>query len=118
MHDAKDTLLHLSSVGGAENDELLGGEVDTDAGLVTDVFQVLVGNELSRVHDCEVGAASSEVLLDGTDVCTNQHLLHEEGVVGAARDDTSLDSEILVPASVAIDDEQLQKEIRFSFSSG
>ena len=107
VHDAEDTLLHLASVRGAQDNELLGREVDGYGSLVADVLDLRVGDELARVHDCEVGAAVREVLLDRLEFATDQHLLHEEGVVGSAGDHTCLDPVLFIPAGVAIDDEDL-----------
>ena len=107
VHDAEDTLLHLTSVRCAQDNELLGREVDGYGSLVADVFDLGVGNELARVHDREIGTAVREVLLDRLEIATDQHLLHEEGVVGSAGDHTCLDPVLFIPACVAIDDEDL-----------
>ena len=61
VHDAEDAFLHLTCVGCAQNDELLGGEVDSDRCRVANVSDLLVSDELSRVHDGEVRAAIGEV---------------------------------------------------------
>mmetsp|Transcript_12918 Transcript_12918/g.16588 ORF Transcript_12918/g.16588 Transcript_12918/m.16588 type:complete len:231 (-) Transcript_12918:274-966(-) len=106
VHDAEDTFLHLTGVGGAEDDQLLGGEVDGDRGLVANIGETGVSDELTGVHDGEVGAASREVLLDSLELVSNQHLLHEKGVVRASRDNTRLDAIIFVPARISVDHEK------------
>jgi len=111
VHDTEDTLLHLTSIRGAKNNELLLSEIDGDRGLVTDILDSLVGDELTSVHDGKIGTASSEVLLDRLEVTANEHLLHEEGVVGPARDHTRLNAVLLVPACISVDDENLRKKL-------
>jgi len=112
VHDTEDTLLHLTSIRGTKNNELLLSEIDGDRGLVTDILDSLVGDELTSVHDGEIGTASSEVLLDRLEVTANEHLLHEEGVVGPARDHTRLNAVLLVPACISIDDENPITEVK------
>ena len=107
VHDAEDTLLHLTGVRCAQDNELFGREVDGDGSLVANIWKSRVGDELARVHDSEVRAAVREVLLDRLEFAADQHLFHEEGVIGPAGDHTCLDPVLFIPAGVAIDDEDL-----------
>ena len=76
---------------------------------VANFSQVLVSNKLTGVEDGEVGASFSEIFLQGLEGSPDEHLLHEEGVVGAAGNDASLDPVILVPAGVAVDHKELHE---------
>ena len=107
VHDAENTFLHLACVRGSQDDELLRCEIHIDRSLVTDVLDVFVGHELTSVHDGEIWASVCEVSLDVRQLSANEHLLHKEGVVRSGRDDSSLDSVLLVPACVSINDEEL-----------
>ena len=84
VHDSEDTLLHFSSVGCAQNNELLGREVDSNRGLVSNILDVFIGNKLACVHDSEIGASSGEVLLDLIKLASDEHLLHEKSMIGSA----------------------------------
>ena len=107
MHDSKYTLLHLTSVRGTEDDKLLGCEVNSYASLVCDVLDILISDELSCVENCEVRAIVGKVLLECLKICSDEHLFHEECMIRSARYDTSLNPVFLVPASVSINDKEL-----------
>ena len=108
VHDAKDTLLHFSSVRGTKDDELLCGEVNGDRSLIANIRDAFISDEFTSIEDGEVGAGGREVLLDEVELASDEHLLHEEGVIRSGRDDASLDAILLIPAGVTIDNEQLK----------
>lgn len=98
-HDSEDTLLHLTSVLGTENEHLHGLEVDVNGGVGGHSRGVSVSGEGTGVVDGKVGLSEvSELLLGGSD----QHVSHEQSVVGSGTDDSHLDSVLGVPSSVGI----------------
>ncbi len=98
--DGEDSLFHFAGVLGAEDDHLLLGKVDGDRGGRGHALGVAVGGEGAGVVDGIVGVEVLELLTGRAD----QHVAHEEGVVGARADDADLDAVLLVPAGIAIDD--------------
>lgn len=98
--NGEDTLLHLTSVLGTEDDHLLGLEVDGDGGDRGHTGSVTVGREGTGVVDGVVGVEVLELLTRRAD----KHVAHEESMVGAGADDTDADTVLLVPAGVTIDD--------------
>ena len=101
VHDGEDTLLHLTSVFGTENDHLHSLEVDLNRGGGSHTGGESVGGELTGVVDDKVGFTKvSELLGRGSD----QHVVHEQGVVGSGSDDSDLDSVFWVPTREAVED--------------
>lgn len=98
--DGEDALLHLAGVLGAQDDHLLGGEVDGDRGGRGHALGVAVGGELAGIVDGVVGVEVLKLLAGRAD----EHVSHEEGMVGASADDTDADSVLFVPASIAVND--------------
>jgi hypothetical protein len=90
----------LTSILSTENDHLLGGEVDSDRGGRGHTLGVAVGGERAGVVDGVVGVEALELLARRTD----EHVPHEEGVVGAGADDAHADPVLLIPAGVTVDD--------------
>lgn len=106
IHDGEDPLLHFSGVLCAEDDHLPLLEIQSHRGDIGDALDVLVGVELSGVEDVVVGAGMEvglEFLLGGAD----QHVVHEQSVVGTGAHHSDLDPEVLVPARVAVQHVQL-----------
>lgn len=99
-HDGEDTLLHLTGVLGTEDDHLLLGEVDSDGGGRGHALSVTVGGERASVVDGVVGVEVLELLTGRAD----EHVAHEESMVGAGADNTDTDAVLLVPAGVTVDD--------------
>lgn len=99
-HDGEDTLLHLARVLGTEDDHLLLGKVDGDRGARGHTLSVAVGGEGTGIVDGVVGVEVLELLARGTD----EHVAHEEGMVGAGADNADLDAVLLVPAGIAVND--------------
>lgn len=98
--DSEDTLLHLAGVLGTQDDHFLLGKVDGDGGGRGHSLGVAVGRESTGVVDGVVGVEVLELFAGRAD----QHVAHEESMVGTRADDTDLDAVLLVPAGVAIDD--------------
>jgi len=69
----------------------------------------VISNELTSVQNGEIGATSGKVFLELGHFSAHEHLLHEQSVVGSARDHTSLDLVVFVPACISIDDKDLQR---------
>ena len=94
VHDGEDTLFHLSSVLGTEDNHLHALEVDLDGGGRGHTGSETVGRELAGIVNNKVGLAKLlELVLGGTD----EHVVHEEGVVGSCANDSDLDAVLGVP---------------------
>jgi hypothetical protein len=101
VHDGEDALLHLAGVLCAEDDHLHALEVDLDGGGGAHALGEAVSGELAGVVDDKVGLAElGELVLGGAD----EHVVHEEGVVGAGTDDADLDAVLGIPAGEAVKD--------------
>lgn len=98
--DGEDALFHLAGVLGAENDHFLLGEVDGDRRGRRHALGVAVGGEGAGIVDGVVGVEVLELLAGRAD----EHVAHEEGMVGAGADDADADAVLFIPAGVAIDD--------------
>lgn len=103
-HDSENTLLHLTSVLSTEDDHLHVLEVDLNGSVRGHTLSVDVSGELTSVVDGKVRFAEVlKLLLSGAD----QHVAHEQGVVGTRTDDSNLDTVARVPAGVSVNNEQL-----------
>lgn len=98
--DGEDTLLHLAGVLGTQDDHLLLGEVDGHRGGRGHALGVAVGGEGAGIVDGVVGVEVLELLTRRAD----EHVPHEQGMVGAGADDTDADAVLLVPAGIAVHD--------------
>lgn len=98
--DGEDTLLHLASVLGTEDDHLLVGEVNGDRSTGGHALGVSVGGECAGIVDGVVRVEVLELLTRRAD----EHVAHEKGMVGAGADDTDADAVLGVPASVTVND--------------
>ena len=92
-------LLHLARVLGAQNHHLLLGEVDGHGCGRGHAGGVAVGGEGPCVVDGVVRPEVFQLLGFRAD----EHVAHEEGVVGARADDAHVDPVVLVPAGVPVD---------------
>lgn len=105
MHDGEETLLHFSGILGTENGVGLIGEVALDAG-ANCLANSLDGEralQFSSVEDVELDlGVISEISFEFLDGGLDQHVLHEEGVIGSGDDVSDWDSEVRVPTKVAI----------------
>lgn len=117
MHDAEETLLHLTSVLGAEDGQLSAAEIDIHGGVGGHFFSEGVGGELASVHDGEVDAAL-EVLNQLGNAVADEHVPHEESVVRTSGNHTAVDTELRIPATITISDEQLYYLIQKGTYSG
>lgn len=96
----EDTLLHLAGVLGTKDDHLLFGKVDGDGSGGGHALGPSVCGEGSGVVDDIVWMEGLELLARGPD----EHVAHEEGMVGTGADDSDADSVALVPAGIAVND--------------
>jgi len=92
-------LLHFSSVLSSKNDHLLLGEVDRDGGGGGHTSGPTVGRESASVVDHVVGVEVLQLLAAGPD----EHVAHEESMVGTSADNTNVDAVALIPAGETID---------------
>lgn len=98
--NGEDTLLHLTSVLGTKDNHLLIGEVDGNGGWGGHTLGVSVCWERTGIVDGVVWLEMLEILW----IWADEHVAHEEGVVGAGADDADLDLVLLVPSCETIDD--------------
>ena len=98
--NGEDTLLHLTSVLGTEDDHFLLGEVDGHGGAGGHALGESVGGELASIVDDVVGGEVLKLLTRGPD----EHVPHEEGVVGASADNAHSDPVLLVPSRKTVND--------------
>lgn len=100
VENGEDTLLHLTGVLGTKDNHLLVGEVDSHGGGRGHTLSEAVGRERASVVDDIVGVEVLELLTLGAD----QHVAHEESVVGTSADNANADAVALIPTGVTIDD--------------
>ena len=100
VHDREDALLHLAGVLGAEDDELAVFEAEVDARRRGHAGGVAVGRERARVVDREVGLAEVRQLVRRR---PDEHVVHEQRVVGPRADHADLDAIVRVPAGEAVE---------------
>jgi hypothetical protein len=98
--NGENTLLHLTGVLGTQDNHLLLGEVDSHRRSRGHAFGETVGRERTGVVDDIVGMEVLQLLARRAD----QHIAHEESMVGARADDTDVDTVSLIPAGITIDD--------------
>lgn len=101
VHDGEDTLLHFTGVLGTQDDHFHTLEVDFDRGGGGHTGSESVGRELTGVVDDKVGFA---VVLELFCRRSDQHVVHEQGVVGSGSDDSDLDSVLGIPTGESIED--------------
>lgn len=99
VENGEDTLLHLTSVLGTKDNHLLIGKVDGHGCGRGHTLSEAVGRERASIVDNIVGVEVLELLAAGA----NQHVAHEESVVGASADNANADLVAFVPAGVTID---------------
>ena len=92
-------LFHLARILSSKNDHLLLGEVDGDRGGGGHTSGPAVGRESTSVVDHVVGVEVLQLLAAGPD----EHVAHEESMVGTSADNTDVDAVALVPAGETID---------------
>jgi len=100
-HDSENALLHFASILRSEDYHLVRGKVDGDAGARGHAEGISVGREGTGVVDGKIWrAVGLHLLVGGTD----EHVAHEETVVGSGTDDPDLDSIARVPSGVTVKD--------------
>jgi len=98
MHDGKDTLLHFTSVFRTEDDHLHTLEVNLDGCGRAHTLRESVSGELARIVDDEVRFAEFQQFRLGW---ADQHVVHEQSVVGTSADNSDLDAVLGIPLSAA-----------------
>lgn len=98
--NSEDTLLHFTGIFGTQDDHLLFGEVDGDGCSRGHTLCEAVSRERPGVVNDIVGVEVLEVLGGRAD----QHVTHEQGMVGTGTDDTDIDTVALVPAGKTVND--------------
>ena len=98
--NCEDTLLHLTGVLGTENDHFSIGKVDSDRGCRCHAGCVPVSWEGTGIVDDIVRMEVLELLPSGSD----EHVAHEESMVGAGTDDPHADPVLLIPSCETIND--------------
>lgn len=93
-HDREDTLLHLSSVLSAKDNHLHTLEVNLDGGGGGHAGGETVGRELAGIVNDEVWFTEGLELGFGR---SDEHVVHEKGVVGSCADDPNFDAELGIP---------------------
>ena len=101
VHNGEDTLLHFTGVLGTQDNHFHSLEVDFDRSSGSHTGSESVGRELSGVVDDEVGFA---VVFELLRRWSDQHVVHEQGVVGSGSDDSDLDSVLRIPTGEAVKD--------------
>lgn len=101
VHDREDTLLHFTGIFSTENDEFATFERKVDARAGGKRRGRRIGFELTSVEDDEVGGAEIGEFLSGR---TNQHIVHEQRVIGASANNTNLKTVFRIPSGVSVDD--------------
>lgn len=98
--NGEDALLHFTGVFGTQNNHLLLGKVDGDRCSRGHTLCEAVSRERTGVVDDIVGVEVLELLGCRAD----QHVTHEQGMVGTGADDTDIDTIALVPAGKTVND--------------
>lgn len=106
VHNGKDALLHLACVLSTQDDHLPLLEVNRHRRDIGDALDVLVGVELSGVEDVVVGSVMEvglQLLLGRPD----EHIVHEQSVVGTGAHHSDLDAVVGVPPCIAVQNVKL-----------
>jgi len=112
VHHTEDTLLHLTSIRSTKNNQLLLGKINIYGSLTVDLINLVISDKLTSVHDSEVRASVSKIMVDFLFFSSHKHLLHEKSVVRSARDNTNLHSVCRVPTSISINNKDSSSHIK------
>lgn len=97
--DCEDTLLHLTSIFSSENDHLFFGKVERNTGGAGHTSGISVGREGAGIVNNIVGVEVLQLFARRSD----EHVPHEQGMVGTGADNSDADTVALVPAGIAVD---------------
>ena len=101
IHDREDALLHFTGILGSENDKFAAFEVKIDRRWRGQGGSRGIRLELTSVENYEIRfAKGSEFLLGGT----NEHVVHEKGMISASANHANLDAIFRIPTSKSVDD--------------
>jgi hypothetical protein len=98
--NGKNTLLHLASVLGTEDNHFFIGEIDGDRGSRGHTFGISVGRERAGIINGVVWVEVLKIFPFRAD----KHVAHEKSVVGTSADNSDLDPVFLVPSCKTVDD--------------
>ena len=98
--NGKYPFLHLTSIFRAQDDHLPVGEIDGDRGCRGHASGESISWEGARVVDHVVGVEGLELLGRWAD----EHVPHEQCMIGSGAHDTDIDAVPLVPSSEAVND--------------
>jgi len=114
VHDGEDSLFHLAGVLAAEDHHLPLLKVEADCHISSHVRDVLVGHELSGVENVVI-CAIGEVLLEFRGGRPDEHVGHEESVVGTSAHDSDSDAVLRAPSCVPINNIDLPSGVQVAF---
>jgi hypothetical protein len=100
VENGKDSFFHFPSILSTKDNHLLVLEVESNGCRRGHTASVSVGGESTGVVDGVVGLEVLQLLLGGAD----QHVAHEESMVGTSADNADAYPVALVPAGESIDD--------------
>jgi hypothetical protein len=98
--NGEDTLLHLTSILGTQDNHLLLSEVDRNRSSRGHTLGVSVSWERTSIVDGVIWVEVLKVFA----LWANEHVAHEQCMVGSSTDDADLDAVLLVPSGKTIDD--------------
>ena len=103
VHQGEDALFHFAGILRAQDHELAAFEVEAHAGRRGHAGRASVGRRLAGVVDHVVGLAErGQFVGRGAD----QHVVHEQRMVGPRADHANLQSPLRIPAGKPVDDIQ------------
>ena len=103
VHNGEYTFFHLTGILSTKNDHFPLLKVEGNTCVTVNVGDVFIGVELASVENIIISAVG-EVLLELFIRGLDEHVCHEERVVGSCADDSDTDAFLLVVAGISIDD--------------
>ena len=97
--NGENTLLHLASVLGTEDNHFFVGEIDGDRSSGGHTFGISVGRERTGIVNGVVWVEVLKIFSFRAD----KHVAHEKSVVGTSADDSDPDPVFLVPSCKTVD---------------
>ena len=100
VHQREQGFLHFTGILGAQDDDLVGIQVQIDARLGRHTRRVAIRRKSSSIYYRAIGFAE---IIQFRRRWPDQHVVHEECVVGTPAKHTNFDPVLGVPTSVSID---------------
>lgn len=98
--DGENSLLHLSSVFSTQDDHFFFGKIDGNRSRRAHPSGVSIGRERPCIINGVVRVEFGKLFPRGTD----EHIAHEQSMIGSSANNAHADPVSLIPASVAIND--------------